>query len=73
MRRDIAMALPCALAAVALGLTGCGSDGDEPQSTVRITNPMVTPDQELRDLQRALQAGAISPAEYDQQRRKMGL
>jgi hypothetical protein len=63
-----APALRSAIVVAALGLAACGSSAE---STV--TNRMVPPEQELRDLQRALQAGAISPAEYDQQRRKMGL
>jgi len=61
-------ALRCAVVIAALGLAACGGS-----SETSVNNRMVTPDQELRDLQRALQAGAITPAEYDQQRRKMGL
>ncbi|HTP82233.1 MAG TPA: SHOCT domain-containing protein [Alphaproteobacteria bacterium] len=65
MRSEMGAALRCAVVLAALGLTACGSS-----SETTVTNRMVPPDQELRDLQRALQAGAISPAEYDQQRRK---
>lgn len=55
------------VAMATVALAGCGSDTHH---TV-VTNRMVTQDQELQDLQRALNAGAISPTEYDQQRHKV--
>jgi hypothetical protein len=61
-----ASALRTAVVAAALALAACGSS-----SQATVTNRMVTPDQELRDLQRALDAGAITPAEYQQQRQKI--
>lgn len=54
------------VAMAAVALAGCSSG----KHTV-VTNRLVTPDQELHDLQRALDAGAITPAEYDQQRQKV--
>ena len=55
-----------ATVAAALALGGCGGGTAE----TRTVNRMVTKEQELQDLQRALQFGAISQAEYEQERRK---
>ena len=52
--------------ALLLVASGCSSS-----SEVKIVNRLVPKDQELSDLKRALDAGALSPAEYEQQRRKV--
>ena len=62
----MATALRCAVVATALALAACGSS-----SEATVTNRMVPQDQELQDLKRALDAGAITPAEYQQQRQKI--
>jgi hypothetical protein len=52
--------------ALLLVASGCSSS-----SEVKIVNRLVPKDQELSDLKRALDAGALSPTEYEQQRRKV--
>lgn len=46
-------------------LAACGSSHTE------VTNRLVTQEQQLTDLKRALDYGAISQTEYDEQRQKM--
>ncbi len=55
-----------AVAALSL-LAACGSD------TTVAHNRLVPKDQEATDLRRALDAGLLTPDEYQQQRRKLGL
>jgi hypothetical protein len=62
-RRDAAIAAFLALPLVA---AGCGG----PERTV-VVNRMVSSEQAASDLDRALAAGALSPAEYQEQRRKL--
>lgn len=60
MSRTTALGLAAALLAFELILGGCGG------SHIEVTNRLVTPEQDRQDLQRALAAGAISQAEYEQ-------
>jgi hypothetical protein len=62
--------LLCVLAAAALfavPLAGCGG-GD---ASTQVQNSTVSKGQALIDLKRALDAGAITPAEYEKQRQKL--
>ena len=59
-------ALRSAVVLAVLGLAACGGS-----SEATVNNRMVTQGQELQDLQRALDAGAITPTEYQQQRQKI--
>jgi hypothetical protein len=52
--------------AMLLALAGCGSS-----SHTSVTNRLVSKDQELTDLQRAYEFGALNRSEYEQQRRKI--
>ena len=51
-----------------LVLGACGSGGKDP-----LVNRMTTPQQEATDLKRALDAGVITPAEFETQKRRLGL
>jgi hypothetical protein len=62
-RKTRSALLPIMVAAALLA--GCG------ETKTSVTNRVVSPEQESRDLQRALDAGAISPAEFQQQQRKL--
>jgi len=53
------------LVATAMLLTSCGSD------STTVTNRLVPPAQEEADLKRALDAGAISQSEYEDQIEKL--
>lgn len=64
MSRTVALGLAAALLALELILGGCAGAHRE------VTNRLVTPEQDQQDLQRALAAGAISPAEYEQMLRR---
>ncbi len=61
-RFHVAVAITASLVATGLLLTSCGSSK---QTTV--VNRLVSPAQEEADMKRALDAGAISQAEYQQQ------
>jgi hypothetical protein len=50
--------------AAMLATSGCGSEET-------VVNRMVSPQQELADLKRALDAGVITPSEYSQQIQKL--
>jgi hypothetical protein len=65
-RRRVREAAIAASLALPLVAAGCGSD----ERTV-VVNRMVSPEQAMSDLDRALAAGALSPAEYQEQRRKL--
>jgi hypothetical protein len=52
------------VAAAILACPGCGSDET-------VVNRMVSPQQESADLKRALDAGVITQAEYNEQIRKL--
>lgn len=54
-----------AAVALSLALAACGS------SDTKVTNRLVTQQQSLTDLKRALDFGAINQAEYDQQVQKV--
>jgi hypothetical protein len=60
-----------ALAAVAVLLVGLAACGSSTHHTV-VINRLTTPEQERADLGRALQAGAISQAEYSALMAKVG-
>jgi Flp pilus assembly protein TadG len=64
-RRGRGAVLAAALALPLLA-AGCGSD----ERTV-VVNRMVSPEQAMSDLDRALAAGALSTTEYQEQRRKL--
>lgn len=53
------------LIALVLTLAGCGSS-----SHTTVTNRLVSKEQELTDLQRAFEYGALSRDEYERERRK---
>lgn len=55
--------------AVVLMLGSCGGGGSE--STTSVQNTTVSKGQQLMDLRRALDAGAISPSDYNTQRAKI--
>jgi hypothetical protein len=59
------MMAAAALVATAVLLTSCGSDN------TTITNRLVPPAQEQADLKRALDAGALSQSEYEEQLDKL--
>ena len=54
--------IAASLVATALLLTACGSS-----KSTHVTNRVVSPAQEEADMKRALDAGAVSQAEYQQQ------
>jgi hypothetical protein len=54
-------------AGLALGLSACGGGGAKLQSEVTTT----TTGQQLLDLQKAYEAGAISKEEYERERKKI--
>jgi len=56
-----------ALLAAMAGLSGCGGGGAE----VRATTTTVSQGQELQDLKKALDSGAINQQEYDRLRKKI--
>jgi len=58
----------CALAVVLI-LAGCGGGGST--STTAVQNTTVSKGQQLTDLKRALDEGAISSSEYQTQRSKI--
>jgi hypothetical protein len=60
----IAAVMACALV---LGLAGCGGGGAKVQSEISTT----TTGQQLMDLKKALDSGAISQEEYDKERKKI--
>jgi hypothetical protein len=55
------------LAALVLGLTGCGGGDTEVKSEITTT----TKGQQLIDLQKALDAGAINKDEYERERQRI--
>jgi hypothetical protein len=57
--------LAAALTGAAFGLAACGGGGAE------VENSSTTVGQQLLDLQKAYEAGAISKEEYDDQREKI--
>ncbi len=57
--------LAMSLLATTMLLTSCGSD------STTVTNRLVPPAQEEADLKRALDAGAISQSEYEEQLEKV--
>jgi hypothetical protein len=60
------MACPVAAMMLVAGCGGGGSSGD-----TAITNTTVSKGQELLDLKRALDTGAISKGDYDRQRSRI--
>jgi hypothetical protein len=56
-----AMMAAASLVATAMLVASCGSD------STTVTNRLVSPAQEEADLKRALDAGAISQSEYEEQ------
>ncbi len=50
-----------------VGLSACGGGGADSSTTVTTT----TVGQQLTDLKKALDAGAITPSEYERQRKKI--
>jgi hypothetical protein len=68
MRKTLFNSLAAVMAiALILGLTGCGGGGAEMKSEISTT----TTGQQLMDLKKALDTGAISQDEYDKARRKI--
>lgn len=55
------------LAALVLGLAGCGGGDTEVKSEITTT----TKGQQLIDLQKALEAGAINKDEYERERQRI--
>jgi hypothetical protein len=53
--------------AMGLGLAGCGGGGAKLQSEIHTT----TTGQQLMDLKKALDEGAITQEEYDKERKKI--
>jgi hypothetical protein len=60
-----ALMAAASLVATAMLLTSCGSD------STTVTNRLVPPAQEEADLKRALDAGAITQSEYEEQLDKL--
>lgn len=60
----LAAVMACALV---LGLAGCGGGGAEMKSEISTT----TTGQQLMDLKKAHESGAISQEEYDKERQKI--
>jgi hypothetical protein len=58
----------CAVA-IALTLASCGGGGSK--STTSVENTTVSKGQQLMDLKKALDTGAISKSDYDSQREKI--
>jgi hypothetical protein len=58
-----------ALLLATLLLAGCGGGGADAVSETNVTT--TTKGQELQDLQAALQSGAITQAEFDEQKKKI--
>ena len=63
--RAAGLMAPALLVATAILLTSCGSD------STTINNRLVPPAQEEADLKRALDVGAISQSEYEEQLSKL--
>jgi hypothetical protein len=57
----------CVVALVFVGLAACGGGGADVRSEVTTT----TTGQQLLDLKRALDSGAMSQSEYDRERHKV--
>jgi hypothetical protein len=60
-------ALTISMLVTGLGLAGCGGGGAEMNSQISTT----TTGQQLLDLKKALDAGAITQEEYDKERKKI--
>jgi hypothetical protein len=68
MRKTLFNSLAAVMAiALILGLTGCGGGGAEMKSEISTT----TTGQQLMDLKKALDSGAITQDEYDKERKKI--
>jgi hypothetical protein len=68
MRKTLFNSLAAVMAiALILGLTGCGGGGAEMKSEISTT----TTGQQLMDLKKALDSGALSKEEYDKEREKI--
>ena len=63
-RIHVPMMLAAPLLAIALLLTGCGSD-------TTVHNRLVSPEQSAADLKRAFDAGIITQDEYDEEMEKL--
>ncbi len=61
------LASVAAMMVLALGLSACGGGGADSSTSVTTT----TVGQQLTDLKKALDAGAINESEYERQRRKI--
>jgi hypothetical protein len=61
------MSLASLLAIVVLSLSACGGGGAEVKSEVNMTSK----GQQLIDLKKALDTGAMTPAEYERERAKV--
>jgi hypothetical protein len=68
MRKTLFNSLAAVMAiALILGLAGCGGGGAEMKSEISTT----TTGQQLMDLKKALDSGALSKEEYDKEREKI--
>jgi hypothetical protein len=68
MRKTLFNSLAAVMAiALVLGLAGCGGGGAEMKSEISTT----TTGQQLMDLKKALDSGALSKEEYDKEREKI--
>jgi len=61
--------LHAALAAAVLALAGCGGGGADANSQTNVKT--TTKGQELQDLQKALESGAINQEEYEREKKKI--
>lgn len=66
MKSGYRMGAALALIIAPLALTACGGGGSRSETSV--TNVNVTKGQQLLDLKKALDSGALTQSEYDRQR-----